>query len=611
MVNMGTFIPEDVIEQVRRSVNIVEVISEYVQLKKQGKNYFGLCPFHGEKTPSFSVSEEKQIYHCFGCGAGGNVFSFLMEIEGYNFVEALQTLAKRAHIELPTIESSKSSKSSESVSKKKQTFEAHKLLAKLYHHILMNTEEGAIAKKYLLEKRQFTEEMLEHFQLGYAPDSFEFAKTFLERRGFTLGEMVNAGLLSESDNGRFYDRFRHRVMFPIWDAQGQVIAFGGRTLTDEKPKYLNSPETEIFHKSRILYHLNMARLSIRKQNQLVLFEGYMDVIAAYHAGIENGVASLGTSLTEEHAKIIRRVTDQVIICYDRDDAGIEATIRAVDILESAGCLVKIAKMPDGLDPDDYIKKFGANQFVTNVIGVTETVMAFKMDILRKNRRMNDDAERMQYIDDVLHEVSKVTKAVEREHYLRQLSEEFSISLEALKNQQYQIFRAQKKDFNPPHSNEFKSSETNAFREQKPLLKAYQRAERALLAHMLKSSYVAYKIQEAVGGAFNTSEHAAIAANLYAFYEEGHEPNLSLFIQRLNNRELEKIVTEIAMEQVADELNDEAFHDYVNVVLNEPKKFTIKEKERELLAAEQAQDIERAAQILQEIWELEKEIGVRK
>lgn len=607
-VKMTNFIPEDVINEVRQSVNIVEVISDYVQLKKQGKNYFGLCPFHGEKTPSFSVSEEKQIYHCFGCGAGGNVFSFLMEIEGYSFTEALQQIAKRTNIALPEVNTSVARKT---VSPHKSMYEAHQLLAKLYHHILMNTEEGEVAKQYLIKERQFTEEMLIHFQLGYAPDSFEFATTFLERRGFVLAEMEKAGLLSKNESGHFYDRFRHRVMFPIFDIKGQVIAFGARSLGDAQPKYLNSPETDIFHKGHTLYHLNLARPAIRKKNQLILFEGYMDVIAAYDAGVGNSVASLGTSLTEEHAKMIRRLTDQVIICYDRDQAGVEATLRASEILEAAGCFVKIAKLPDDFDPDDYIQTFGKDRFQTNVVGDTETVMAFKMDVLRKNRQMNDDIEKMQYIDDVLHEISRLKKAVEREYYLKQLSEEFSISLEALKKQHNQIHQGQKKSSTYEQKSTWKPSANVAITKQKPLIKAYQRAERTLIAHMLKSSYAAYKIQEAIGGAFNTSEHAAIAANLYAFYEEGHEADLSLFLGRLNNRELEKLVTDIAMEQVADELNEEAFQDYVKVVLNEPKKTKIKEKERELIEAEKTQNIEQATQILQEIWELEKELGVIK
>ena len=603
---MGNRIPEETIEEIRNKVDIVDVISEYIQLKKQGRNYFGLCPFHGEKTPSFSVSADKQIYHCFGCGAGGNVFSFLMNIENCTFMEAAATLAEKVHINLPI--QNEGSPFSEKSPDYAEMFRAHDLLQKFYHHLLVNTKEGTMAIEYL-QQRGFTEDVINSFKIGYAPNTWDAASRFLEKRGFNLHEMAKAGLIVRKDSdGTYFDRFRDRIMFPIWDNQGRTIAFGGRILYEGEPKYLNSPETKIFNKSKTLYGLHLARPEIRKKQQVVLFEGYVDVIAAHRAGVENGVASLGTSLTDEQANIIRRNTENVTICYDSDNAGINAAYRAATILTNAGCTVRVAKMPEGLDPDDYIRAYGYESFQNNVIGTSLTLMAFKIEYLRRGKNLQDEGELVAYIEEVLKEISLLPKAVERDRYLRALSEEFSISLDALKSEQYQIYRRLRKNkdisaFNRNNNNNF----SKKIVAKKKLLPAYYNAERMILSHMLRSEEITLKVKEQIGCSFNIDVHNAIALFVYGYFEEGNVPDVGAILQRIEDEQLRRIVSELAMLNININMSDEELSDYIKQVLNYPKWLKIKDIETEKLEALKQQDIITAAQLAKKIIEMKKHL----
>lgn len=443
---MVGIIPEDKINEIRQSIDIVDIIGEYVHLKKQGRNYFGLCPFHGENTPSFSVSTDKQIYHCFGCGAGGNVISFLMDIDGLSFQEAVMKLAEKGkvHLELEKGLNDHTSKTKDT-SEEKQMKEAYELLQKFYHHLLVNTTEGQHALEYLLG-RGFSKDSIEKFQIGYSLPSWDFTVKWLNKRGFQLPLLEKAGIIikRESDES-YFDRFRNRIMFPIQNSKGETIAFAGRAIEKEdQPKYLNSPETILFNKSNILYNYYRAKGFIKKQQQAILFEGFADVISADTAEIFNGIATMGTSLTEQHVQLIRRMTDSVTICYDSDFAGIEAAYRAGKMLSEQNCNIRIARMPEGLDPDDYIKKYGAEKFRQDVIGASLTFMSFKMEYFRLGKNLQNEGEKLQYIEKIIEEITNLDKAVERDHYLRQLADEFSISLDALKQQQKQIFYATKK-----------------------------------------------------------------------------------------------------------------------------------------------------------------------
>ncbi|MBL5872065.1 DNA primase [Bacillus sporothermodurans] len=604
---MVGIIPEDKINEIRQSIDIVDIIGEYVHLKKQGRNYFGLCPFHGENTPSFSVSTDKQIYHCFGCGAGGNVISFLMDIDGLSFQEAVMKLAEKGkvHLELEKGLNDHTSKTKDT-SEEKQMKEAYELLQKFYHHLLVNTTEGQHALEYLLG-RGFSKDSIEKFQIGYSLPSWDFTVKWLNKRGFQLPLLEKAGLIikRESDES-YFDRFRNRIMFPIQNSKGETIAFAGRAIEKEdQPKYLNSPETILFNKSNILYNYYRAKGFIKKQQQAILFEGFADVISADTAEIFNGIATMGTSLTEQHVQLIRRMTDSVTICYDSDFAGIEAAYRAGKMLSEQNCNIRIARMPEGLDPDDYIKKYGAEKFRQDVIGASLTFMSFKMEYFRLGKNLQNEGEKLKYIEKIIEEITNLDKAVERDHYLRQLADEFSISLDALKQQQKQIFYATKK--NRHHQKEVKTK--RFYTEQKNrLFPAHHTAERRLLAHMLQDADVAFKIKELLNGIIlYYDEHQAILTYLLGFYEEGNEPDTSKFLLILPDEKLRGIVTELEMMPLNSEVTDREIEDYVYQVLKHQKMLKIKEKENLQKKAEQENDREKALSLAVEILQLRKSL----
>ncbi|MFC4618021.1 DNA primase [Camelliibacillus cellulosilyticus] len=589
-------VDNDTIEKIRTSLDIVEIAGEYVQLRKQGRSYLGLCPFHNEKTPSFSISPEKQIFHCFGCGVGGNIYNFIMEIEGLSFPEAIQFLAQKAGIAVPQLDRREH--------RDREDFEplyhGMELLTKLYHYLLVTDRYGQAAIKYLNE-RGFTREIIDKFQIGFAVDAWETASRFLEKRHFDLAPFEKIGMLSKrSFDGKFFDRFRGRIMFPIRDHKGKTVAFAGRVLTDEKPKYLNSPESNIFHKGRILYGYDLARAAIKKKNEAILLEGYVDVIKAHQAGISNAVASMGTALTDEQARLLTRNAEKIIICYDSDQAGIDATLRAAEMVKGQGKTVKIAKMPAGLDPDDYISRYGGDRFLSDVIGASQTIMAFKIQYLRNGKNLNDEGDRLRYIEEVLYEVSTLTQAVERDHYLRQLAEEFSISLDALKQEQFQIYRKMRR------SETFERKERLTLESHRKLHPAYEAAERTLLAHMMRDAAIAEDVRDRAGASFNIDIHQALAAHLYAFYSEGREADIASFLQRLDE-ELRAAATEIAMMQVNDNVSPKEIEDCIRQMIRHGKEIEIERKEREKREAERNRDLETAAKILAEMISMKKEL----
>jgi DNA primase len=598
-------IPNEKINEIRQSADIVDVVSEYVQLKKQGRNYFGLCPFHGENTPSFSVSPDKQIFHCFGCGAGGNVFTFLMDIEGITFQEAAVKLARKLHIELDIGLQTEVSKSIDP--ELSQIMEAHELLQKLYHHLLLHTKEGQPALEYL-RGRGFTDESLEKFGIGYALPAWDFAAKMLHKRGYSLPVMEKGGLIIRNErDGKYFDRFRDRIMFPIIDIKGRIIAFAGRAVRKgEQPKYLNSPETPLFNKSTLLFNLHQARGPIRKKQQAVIFEGYADVISADKAGVQNGIATMGTSITPEHVQIIKRLTDNVVICYDSDQAGITAAFRAGRMLSENGCEVRVAQMPEGLDPDDYINQNGGEKFRRDVIGASLTFMAFKMNYFRLNKNLQNEGEKLAYIEEVIKEISKLENAVEKDLYLRQLSEEFSLSLDALKEQERQ-FRIRWSGKRASRNGTGLGLQT-APGPESPLLPANITAERRLLAHMLKDGETAYKVKDLLhGNTFYVDEHQAIFTYLLGWYEEGNPPDASAFLSYLPDTKLQRIVAEIEMMTVNEELSEAELEDYVQYVLKHQKLLLIKEKQRAQKDAERQNDFQKALQLANEILALRKSI----
>ncbi|MFG6114303.1 DNA primase [Halobacillus sp. MO56] len=603
---MAGHLPEETIDEIRKSNDIVDVVGEYVQLKKQGRNYFGLCPFHGENTPSFSVSPDKQIFHCFGCGKGGNAITFLMELEGYEFLQAVKHLADKGGYQLPdevTLNQEVSSPRNEEAQK---ILEAHQWLSKLYHHLLKHTKEGKEGLEYLLS-RGFTEEMIDHFHLGYAPNSKDFVVRFLEKKGYHPQLMVKAGLLSSNESGDYSDRFRGRVIFPIRNHLGKTVAFGGRAIHDQEPKYLNSPETELFHKGRLLYNFDLARSAIRKQGSIILFEGYVDVISAYQAGVHNGVGTLGTSITEHQANLIRRYVEEAIICYDGDRPGIEASLKAARLLRKAGCTVKLARLPDGMDPDDYIKVNGAEKFQREVLGASDTYLAFIMRHLRKEYNLNLEGDRIAYVERVVKEVATLDHAIEREHYLKELANEFELSLETLKQEVSEYRRRS----GSPAKETKRKRQSNVSSErimENRLLPAFHNAERALIAYMLKNPQVADKVQAELGGGFNISEHQVIVTYLYAYFEEGNEPDVSHFVERLPEPDLKNLVVKLAMMPVHSEISEREINDYIRLIRAEQSdKMDIKSLEEQQKQAEQQNDPIKAAEIAMKIIQMRRQL----
>ena len=599
---MSKQVPEEVIEEVKKANDVVDVIGEYVQLKKQGKNFFGLCPFHGEKTPSFSVTQEKQIFHCFGCGKGGNVLAFIMEIESFSFYEALRFLAERGEVTLPDLGFLKDS-TQDRVDN--DVLSAYQWLSKLYHHMLKFSKDGRDGYNYF-KQRGITEEIIDEFQLGFAPNQENFTTEFLKKKGFEEQMLVKSGLLLRRDDHRIADRFRGRVIFPIRNHIGKTIGFGARSLTDQHPKYLNSAESELFQKSKLLYNFDLARKHIRKNNEVILFEGYMDVISAYQAELKHAVATLGTALTEVQAKLLKRYTDTVIICYDGDDAGMNASYKAASLLLQVGCDVKVAHLEDGMDPDNYIKTHGGKAFSNKVIKASDTYMSFYMRYTKKKYNLSIEGDRLQYIEDILEELAKIESSIEREYYLKEISNEFDFTLETLSDelQKHLVKQNRRKDNRKERSRLNKTVNYPG----KRMLPAFQNAERILLGYMLSNETVAEKVQEKIGAGFNVDSHKIISTHLYAYYEAGHEPDVSLFIEQLNDPEIKKVVIEIAMQPLVEEVSDAAINDYIQTIQSQLSQAdSIQALKEQQKLAEQQNDPIKAAEIGMQIIEINKQL----
>lgn len=415
---------DEIIEEVRMKNDIVDVISGYVRLQKKGSSYFGLCPFHNEKSPSFSVSRQKQMYYCFGCGAGGNVFTFLMEYENLTFVEAVQMLADRAGIELPKMEYSKEAK--ERADLKSILLEINKVAAQ-YFYVQLKSEQGKIGYTYL-KNRDLSDETITAFGLGYSNKYSNDLYQYLKSKGYQEEHIRQAGLISTDEKNGVYDKFWNRVMFPIMDVNSRVIGFGGRVMGDGKPKYLNSPETLIFDKSRNLYGLNRARSS--RKPYFLLCEGYMDVIALHQAGFTNAVASLGTALTPGHASLIKRYVQEVYLTYDSDEAGTRAALRGIPILKAAGISAKVIRMDPYKDPDEFIKNLGPEEFERR-IGNARNGFLFSLEMLQKEYDMESPEGKTAFFREVARKLTGFEDELERNNYIEAVAKEYKVSPESL------------------------------------------------------------------------------------------------------------------------------------------------------------------------------------
>ncbi len=419
------FFSEELVEEVRLKNDIVDVISGYVKLQKKGSSYFGLCPFHNEKSPSFSVSRSKQMYYCFGCGAGGNVFTFIMEYENYTFVEALKMLAERAGVDLPEMEYSKEAK--EKADLKSTLLEVNKLAAK-YFYAQLKAEQGKTAHTYLTQ-RGLSEETITAFGLGYSNKYSNDLYRYLKMKGYKDSILSKAGLINIDEKNGVYDKFWNRVMFPIMDVNNRVIGFGGRVMGDAKPKYLNSPETEVFDKSRNLYGLNRARTS--RKSYFLICEGYMDVIALHQAGFTNAVASLGTALTTGHASLIKRYVNEVYLTYDSDEAGTKAALRAIPILREAGISAKIIRMEPYKDPDEFIKNLGAEAFEERIQKARNGFM-FSLEVLEREYDMNSPEGKTAFFNEAARRLGEFEEEIERNNYIDAVAEKYKVGYDNLR-----------------------------------------------------------------------------------------------------------------------------------------------------------------------------------
>ncbi len=413
---------DELIEEIKNSNDIVDVISGYVTLKRSGRNFFGLCPFHKEKSPSFAVSPDKQIFHCFGCGAGGNVIHFVNKIENLTFKETIELLANRANIELPILENGEDDKT---VKLKSKVYEINQIAAEFYHENLYKPS-SKIAQEYI-KKRKLDNRTLKAFLIGYSGNFDELYK-LLKSKGYTEEEMLASSLIKKTQDGKFIDSFRKRLMFPIQDVRDRVIAFGGRVLDDSKPKYINSPENIVYSKGRHLFGLNVAKRHDTKQ--IIIVEGYMDAISLYQRGITNVVASLGTALTEAQGRLLRRNSEKIILGYDADGAGQTAILRGMEILQNMGCDIRVLQIDGAKDPDEYVIKYGPERFqkcVDNSISLVE----FKVKMLKKDLNLEITNDKIKFLNEIAKILAKVANQMEREIYIDKLSKDYKISKEAI------------------------------------------------------------------------------------------------------------------------------------------------------------------------------------
>ncbi|MDO3409180.1 DNA primase [Saccharibacillus sp. CPCC 101409] len=643
-------IPEETIDAVLQQHDIVETVGRYVHLTKQGKYMKGLCPFHSEKTPSFTVTPDRQIFYCYGCGTGGNAIKFRMEIEGLSFPEAVKIMAEESHI---PVQNSGGKPESPQDRETGRLLQAYEWSEKFYHFLLKNTEHGRPALEYL-RGRGIGDKLIDQFGIGFAPDRWDTLVQFLDKRQFDLAEMEKGGLISAKQSGDGYvDRFRGRIMFPIANRSGKTIAFAGRVLGEGQPKYMNSPESRLFNKSRVLYNFGQARSAVRKQRQAILFEGYGDVIAAWEAGVHNGIATMGTSLTEQHAAMIKTTADEVIVCYDGDNAGQNAALKSIPILEQAGLQVKIAMLPQGVDPDDYIRSNGGDRFTNQVVGDAVSTTKFRLSNLRRGYKLTEESGRVDYAKAALPVIAALNSPTEREVYLRELSSEVDVSFDSLKQDCNLLRQEQSRrapgpndpgpEYGAPpgggqsgrpdkygggkygksrnfgregqgrrYGNDRKADAgedvryEQRIRPDRNLLPAYQTAERRLLFLMLQDRQAADYVSQRLGDEFNMPEHAAIAAYLYAFYAQDREPDSSRFISSLQDEKLEKTVSSIAMMEGPREWNEQVLDDCIREVRKVPRMQGIERKREEMMRAEKSGDFLLAAQIASEIIALERQ-----
>ena len=559
---------DELIDEIKNNNDIVDVVSQYVHLKRSGRNYFGLCPFHNEKSPSFAVSPDKQIFHCFGCGVGGNVIHFISKIEGINFRESIELLAERANITLPKLESIGDNKTQEL---KDKIYQINKNAAYFYHENLYKPTAKA-AQEYV-KIRKLNNATLKEFLIGYS-GNFNELYNFLKTKGFSDEAILASDLVNRNDRGQFIDRFRHRLMFPIQDVRGRIIAFGGRVLDDSKPKYINSPENLVYSKGRHLFGLYNAKKHDTKK--ILIVEGYMDVISLHQRGITNVVASLGTAMTEAQGRLLRRSSEQIILGYDADGAGQEAIVRGLDILRNLGCDVRVLQISGAKDPDEYVTKYGPER-LKKCIDDAISLVEFKVRVLKRTLNLDNTADKIKFLNEVAKILARVENSMEQEIYIEKISKDYNISKEAL-------YSEIKKILYPKNTNskilEKRNTQYNIVKkEDTKISEARLKRENTIIAMLLMSNANVYsKIKNKIKPEdFKYEKNKKILERVYAEYEKGITEIydvLSLF----EDEDIINHITEIMAKDYGITDIDKGIDD----ILNTYERENLKEKRDEIL-----------------------------
>ena len=581
------FYPEEVIEEIRSRNDIFDVISGYVKLQKKGSSYFGLCPFHNEKSASFSVAPHKQMYYCFGCGAGGNVITFIMEYENFTFVEAVKLLADRAGISLPEVEYSEENRRAFDL--KSRLFEINKLAATYFYHQLQ-IENGKKAKEYLND-RELSEETMNQFGLGYSNMYSDDLYKYFKSKGFQDDILKETGLFSyeNASNRGVNDKFWNRIIFPIMDVNNKVVGFGGRVMGDAKPKYLNSPETKLFDKSRNLYGLNIARIS-RKPN-LIICEGYMDVISLHQAGFNQAVASLGTALTLGQASLMKRYTNEVLITYDSDQAGVKAAIRAIPILKSAGLTTRVIDMRPYKDPDEFIKALGAEAFQERIDKAMNSFM-YEIATLQLEYDLKDPEGKTRFFNEISKKIVEFPEELERNNYIEAVADNYMISADSLRKMvaNYGSRVGLVKNIGEPKKSNLKKEKEDGVK----------KAQKILLTWMINDVPLFQKITQYVSPEdFIEPLFHDVANKLYHQLEEGNV-NPASIISTYESEEEHKEVAALFNSELSDELNDNEMEKALNETIFKVKKNSLDYKSRNVKNIEELQNILKEQKLLQNI-----------
>ena len=577
---------DDILEEVKQSNDIVEVVSQYIHLKRSGRNYFGICPFHNEKSPSLSVSPDKQIFHCFGCGVGGNVISFISRIEGIGFKEAIEILAERANIVLPTASSSDNHKEE----LRAKVYKVNNFAADFYHKKLYKPE-SKIGQEYI-KQRKLNNETLESFKLGFSGRFDELYKA-LKEEGFKDEEILESGLVNKNDRGQYIDRYRNRLMIPIFDERNRVIGFGGRVLDNSKPKYINSPENIVYSKGRNLFGLNVAKRGDTKK--LLIVEGYMDVISLHQRGITNVVAALGTALTTGQGWLLRKNTEQVILGFDADEAGQTAIIRAMDVMKNMGCDIRVLQMTDAKDPDEFILKYGSARF-KKLLDEAISLVEFKIKVLKKDLNLENANDKIKFLNEIAKIISRIDNTMEKEIYIENIAKGYNISKEAIYAQVNKLQYANRKD-----NKTLEKSKPVVVKRKKADVKEVSediiKRENTIIAILLNNIETYNIIKENIKVEdFKDETNKRILQEIYSECEK-EDTNLNSILDHINDEIIQNHLTEILAEDYGISDNKKAIID----ILQKYERERLEQRRDEiLLEVESEQDAVKRKELAKEL-----------